>query len=107
VLSATNVERIRRLVAAGKMTPAGLAALRGKLGDPAGKAPPFKVPPDILAALRADRSAWKDFRAFPESYKRVRVGWIGAARKRPDVFAQRLRYFVRMTAANKRFGMVQ
>ena len=73
----------------------------------AGKAPPLKVPPDILAALREDRSAWKNFRAFPESYKRIRVGWIDAARKRPAVFAQRLRYFVRMTAANKRFGMVQ
>jgi uncharacterized protein YdeI (YjbR/CyaY-like superfamily) len=103
-LSAMNAERIRRLVAAGKMTPAGLAAVREKLG---GEKRPFKVPRDIVAALRADPSAWKNFRAFPESYKRIRIGWIDASRHRPEVFFQRLRYFVRMTAANKRFGMVQ
>jgi uncharacterized protein YdeI (YjbR/CyaY-like superfamily) len=107
ILSAMNAERVRRLVAAGRMTPAGLAAVREQLGDGANNARPRKLPPDILAALRADASAWKNFRAIPESYKRIRVGWIDASRHRPDVFAQRLRYFVRMTAANKRFGMVQ
>jgi uncharacterized protein YdeI (YjbR/CyaY-like superfamily) len=107
VLSAMNAERIRRLIAVGRMTAPGLAAVRKQLGDGATKARPRKLPADILAALRADASAWKNFRAFPESYKRIRIGWIDASRHRPDVFAQRLRYFVRMTAANKRFGMVQ
>jgi hypothetical protein len=32
---------------------------------------------------------------------------IVAARHRPEVFGQRLRFFVRMTAQNKRFGMVR
>ena len=34
-------------------------------------------------------------------------GWIAAARRRPEVFEQRLRHFIKMTARNKRFGMVQ
>jgi uncharacterized protein YdeI (YjbR/CyaY-like superfamily) len=34
-------------------------------------------------------------------------GWITAAPHRPEVFRQRLRYFLKMTAQNKRFGMVQ
>ena len=34
-------------------------------------------------------------------------GWIAAARHRPEVFEQRLRHFIKMTARNKRFGMVQ
>ena len=107
VLSAMNAERLRRLIAAGKVTPAGLAAVQGQLGSAAGKPRAFKLPPDIAAALRADRSTWKNFRGFPESYVRIRVGWIDAARRRPEAFAQRLRYFVKMTAQNKRFGMVQ
>jgi len=35
------------------------------------------------------------------------IGWIDAARYRREVFEQRLRYFLKMTAQNKRFGMVQ
>ena len=34
-------------------------------------------------------------------------GWIAAARHRRSVFEQRLGYFLKMTAQNKRFGMVQ
>jgi uncharacterized protein YdeI (YjbR/CyaY-like superfamily) len=107
VLSAMNAERLRRLIAAGKVTPAGLAAVREQLGPTEGKPAAFKVPKDIAAALRADRTIWKNFCRFPESYRRIRIGWIDAARLRPEAFAQRLRYFVKMTAQNKRFGMVQ
>jgi hypothetical protein len=62
---------------------------------------------DIIAALKRDAKTWKNFRAFPDSYQRIRVGWIDAARHRPEIFRQRLRYFLKMTAQNKRFGMVQ
>ena len=106
ILSAMNAERLRRLIAAGKVTEAGLAAVRLQLAAAEGK-PAFKLPPDIAAALRADRTTWKNYCQFPESYRRIRIGWIVAARLRPEAFAQRLRYFVKMTAQNKRFGMVQ
>src|SRR6266480_2119041 len=67
----------------------------------------WRVPPDILAAIKQDRTTWKHFEAFPESYKQIRIGWIDAARRRPEIFLQRLRHFLKMTAQNKRFGMVQ
>ena len=107
VLSAMNAERLRRLIAGGRMTPAGLRAVAAQFGDGLAVPRAFAVPRDIAKALRADPEAWKNFRAFPDSYKRIRVGWIDAARRRPEIFAQRLRYFVKMTAQNKRFGMVQ
>src|SRR6266487_1358390 len=72
------------------------------------KAP--EVPPDLripLEPLQRDPEVWRNFRRFPESYKRIRIGWIAAARRRREVFEQRLRYFLKMTARNKRFGMVQ
>ncbi len=97
--SEMNKERVRRLSREGKMTPAGLAA--------AGAHKPFAVPPDILKRLRADKNVWKNLQGFPDSYRRIRVGWIVGARKRPEEFEKRLRYFLKMTAQNKRFGMVQ
>ena len=100
-LSEMNKVRIRRLHAQGKMTPAGLAAAPGVLDED------FSPASDILAALKADEEIWRNFQAFPDSYQRIRVGWIEGARKRPDVFQQRLGYFLRMTRQNKRFGMVQ
>jgi len=51
--------------------------------------------------------AWVEFHRLPEAYKRIRLGWIEGARGRPETFATRLRYFVRMTAQGKRYGMVR
>jgi len=100
-LSDMNRERVRRLVKSGLMTKAGLDAIAhtGK-----GSA---TLPADILARLKRDPTTWKNFQEFPASYKRIRIGWIHAARQRREVFEQRLRYFIKMTAQNKRFGMVQ
>lgn len=67
----------------------------------------WEIPADIRRRLERDPAVWQDFRRFPESYRRIRIGWIVAARHRPEVFQQRLRYFLKMTAQNKRFGMVQ
>lgn len=98
--SEMNKERARRLLREGKMTPAGLAAA-GALEEA------LVIPTDILKRLKADRKVWKNFQQFPDTYKRIRVGWIDGVRKRPDEFEKRVRYFLKMTAQNKRFGMVQ
>jgi uncharacterized protein YdeI (YjbR/CyaY-like superfamily) len=100
-LSEMNKERARRMRAAGRMTQAGLDAIGDVLDEP------FVIPDDILAALQADETAWRNFRAFPESYQRIRVGFVNGSRGRRDVFEQRLSYLVRMSAQNKRFGMLR
>lgn len=108
-LSAMNRERVRRLLAAGRMTRAGLASIAHAFDhrNEARRRPRADVPPDIVRRLKRNAAAWKHFQRFPESYKRIRIGWIDAARPRRAIFEQRLRYFLKMTAANKRFGMVQ
>ena len=101
---------MRRLIAKKKMTKAGLAALEGKLDVSAKRGRETraaKIPPDIERALKKDPVVWRNFRTFPASYRRIRVGWIHFSRRRPSEFRKRLAYFVRMTRANKRFGMVQ
>jgi uncharacterized protein YdeI (YjbR/CyaY-like superfamily) len=111
-LSEMNKERVRRLIASRKMTNAGLEVISHHLDEPAvspGKTrvKVFVLPEDILEELRATPEVWKTFSKFPDSYKRIRIGWIDAARHRPAIFRQRLDYFIHMTAKKKRFGMVQ
>lgn len=100
-LSEMNKVRVRRLHEAGRMTPAGMEAAGNVLDEP------FEVAPDILERLQADETTWAHFQGFPESYQRIRIGFIEAARNRPGVFEQRLSYFLRKTKQNKRYGMVQ
>jgi uncharacterized protein YdeI (YjbR/CyaY-like superfamily) len=99
--SEMNKERARRLIAAKKMTKAGLELLGNVHEDE------FIVPKDILKALRADAETWNNFQKFTESYKRIRIGFIRASGNRPGFFKRRLAYFLKMTRQNKMFGMVK
>jgi uncharacterized protein YdeI (YjbR/CyaY-like superfamily) len=65
------------------------------------------VPKDIEAALKADPQVWRNFKSFPASYQRIRIGWIDGARARPAEMKKRLTHFIKMTAKNRRYGMVQ
>ena len=106
-LSPMNRERVRRLLKAGQMTRAGLEALRSHgVGRTAGSRR-LVIPADILEHLKRDPVVWRNFKRFPASYKRIRIGWIDGSRNRIAAFEARLRYFLKMTKANKRFGMVQ
>ncbi len=105
-LSAMNRERVHRLLEQGKMTAAGLAAIKHVFNPDEQPAEP-EIAPDIEQALQQDRVTWRNFQAFPDSYKRIRIAFIEGARSRPEVFEQRLQHFLKMTAQNNRFGMVQ
>ena len=105
-LSEMNKERIRRLIKEKKMTPAGLKAI-SKVFDKS-KDEKLKIAPDILKALKADRQAWKNFQKFPEGYKKVRIGFIESRRRHGDaVFQKSLLHFIKITAKNKKFGLVK
>jgi uncharacterized protein YdeI (YjbR/CyaY-like superfamily) len=99
-LSETNKERVRSLIRAGLMTPAGMEKIRGRMSEK------FVLPPDIVRELKRDPKVWKNFQRFPKWYQRVRVGWLDMSRGREEIFQARLRYFLKMTAQNKRYGQV-
>jgi uncharacterized protein YdeI (YjbR/CyaY-like superfamily) len=101
-VSEMNKARARRLVRERRMTAAGRAALGTAL-----RRERLLVAPDVGRALRAEPGAWARFEKLPVAYKRIRLGFIEGARGRPETFATRLRYFVRMTAQGKRYGMVR
>lgn len=62
---------------------------------------PFVFPEDILAALKEDETVWANYQRFSEPYKRIRVAYIDAARKRPEEFQKRLRSFLDRTRQGK------
>ncbi|OGO07770.1 MAG: hypothetical protein A2Y92_01400 [Chloroflexi bacterium RBG_13_57_8] len=107
-LSQANKERIIRLIATKKMTPAGLAAVAHVFVPTGEKEAPFAVPEDILKAVKADKAAWENFQKLPPSYRRVRIAYIDSRRRHgKSMFESSLRHFIKMTAANKRFGFVR
>ena len=62
---------------------------------------PFVFPDDIIDAIRQDDVAWENYEKFAEPYKRIRVAYIDAARKRPEEFRKRLDNFISKTRENK------
>lgn len=62
---------------------------------------PFVFPEDILSAIRRDPVVWGNYEKFTDSYKRIRVAYIDAARKRPEEFRKRLDSFIKKTRENK------
>lgn len=105
-LSEMNKERIRQLIQKKKMTSMGLSVVK-HLMDISSKDLKLIIKQDILKYLKQDKKTWENFQKFPESYKRVRIGWIESARIHPKIFNTRLRYFLKMTAKNKKYGMLQ
>jgi uncharacterized protein YdeI (YjbR/CyaY-like superfamily) len=99
-----NKERVRRLLKKGKMTKFGMERIKRHHESISNNKLP--IPSQILKELKKDKAVWENFQKFPESYKMIRIGWI-AMTNRPEAFKQRLRYFVKKTKENKKFGMVQ
>ncbi|MGN0689770.1 MAG: YdeI/OmpD-associated family protein, partial [Oscillospiraceae bacterium] len=65
---------------------------------------PYEFPEDIISAVSSDAQALENYEKFPEAYKRIRIAYIDAARKRPDEFEKRLGNFIAKTRADKMFG---
>ena len=62
---------------------------------------PFVFPADILEALQQDETVWANYQRFSEPYKRIRVAYVEAARKRPEEFQKRLNSFIDKTRRGK------
>ena len=99
--SQSNKERLRKLIAEGKVMKDVLASLE-TLGDISSEQ--FEIPKDILKVIKDNKEAWKNFQKFSETYKRIRIAFIDGARNRPKEFQKRLKYFIERTEKNKQFG---
>lgn len=96
--SPANQERLRKLIKQRKV----IKEVRESLGDISEEK--FEIPKDILKAIKVNEAAWENFQKFSDAYKRIRIGFIDGARKRPEEFNKRLSYFIKMTEKNKQYG---
>ena len=62
---------------------------------------PFIFPNDIIAKLKEDKTVWKNYQHFSDTYKRIRIAYIEAARIRLEEFEKRLNHFISKTKQNK------
>ncbi|WP_370572225.1 YdeI family protein [Methanomethylovorans sp.] len=96
--SQANKERMKWLLQRGMIHPSVKDTAR-KIQEEE-----FVFPPDIIETIKSDELAWENYSKFSDAYKRIRIAYIDAARKRPDEFEKRLHNFIRKTRENKRIG---
>ena len=93
--SRPNIERLIRLDAEGMIHP----KVRESVADIISET--FVFPEDIIEAIKGDGKAWQFYQTLSEPYKRIRVAYIDAARKRPAEFKKRLDSFIKKTREGK------
>jgi uncharacterized protein YdeI (YjbR/CyaY-like superfamily) len=86
IWSRLNRERAERMIAAGRMAEAGLAAIEeaksnGRWDSAYSSREEPDVPEDLEAALRRSPPAWKNFNNFPNSTKFQYVHWVEDAKR--------------------------
>lgn len=103
--SKINKARIERLLAAGRMQPAGLARLERAKADGSWNlfddVEELRVPPDLRRALQSHPPAARHFDAFPPSARKMILGWIHLAKK-PETRAARIDKAARLAQQNVR-----
>jgi uncharacterized protein YdeI (YjbR/CyaY-like superfamily) len=101
----TNRARVERLIAAGLMAPAGLAAIERAKANGAWTSledvENLVVPDDLAAALDAAPVAAANWAAFSPTTRRGFLYWVGQAR-RPGTRAARIERTVELAARNER-----
>lgn len=102
--AATNKARVERLMAEGRMAPAGLAAIERAKDNGSWEVldsvERLEVPPDLAAALDALPAA-ANFAAFPPSARKMMLGWVAQAR-RPETRASRITEIADAASRNER-----
>ena len=103
--SKPNKERVERLIADGRMAPAGLAKIEAAKRDGSWTAldaiEALEIPADLQEALDSYESAGRHFEAFPPSVKKNILTWIATA-KMPETRAKRIAETARLAQENVR-----
>ena len=102
--SAVNIDKAQRLIAEGRMTPAGLRAYEARTEDNsriyAFEQGNVELPPEAQARLRADDAASRYWESQPAGYRRIATWWVISA-KRPETRETRLATLIEDCAAGR------
>ncbi len=102
--AASNKARVERLIADGRMAPAGMAAIERAKANGSWEVldgpERLEVPDDLAAALDGRPPAARNFAAFTPSARKGLLGWIALA-VRPDTRAARVEKVAEAAARNE------
>ena len=112
VWSAANKERVKKLIAQGRMAAPGRAKIEAakrngswnKLSDIDRIGRTQEIPEDLRAALAGNAAAQEKFGRLPPSQKKLWAWWILSA-KRPETRQRRISETVKGVAAGRKPGM--
>lgn len=108
--SLPNRQRIRKLVAEGRMTEAGLAKIIPEVLDerndpkPQPRSKVVEPPEYFKQALMKSKRAWENFNRLAPSHRRNYIEWVTTA-KREETRLKRMKEAVAMLKENKKLGM--
>jgi uncharacterized protein YdeI (YjbR/CyaY-like superfamily) len=98
--SKSNLDRVARLIAEGKMMPAGLAAFHS--AHRRETAPlPTELPKALEEKFRKQRTAWANYEKFPPGYRGVTAGWVASAKKE-ETRTKRLEKLIEFSSRGER-----
>jgi len=103
--SESNIQRAKRMIREGRMTPSGLKVFREAMAE--GQVVPtvndMTVPSDFEDAMAENPGARENFSALAPSSQLVYVYWITSA-KRTETRLTRIRKAMELLAQNKKLG---
>ena len=110
IWSAVNIANVERLMAEGRMTPAGLAAYdrrdEARSRVYAYERGTAELPEAYETQLRADLAAWTFWEAQPPGYRRLAAWWVLSA-KRAETRERRFARLLADSAGGRRLGALQ
>lgn len=104
--SAVNIAKAKRLIATGRMTPAGARVFEAGADERSAVSAYERRHASSLSAaqereFRRSRDAWDWFRAQPPSYRKAAVYWVASAQK-DETKHRRLARLIEDSAAGRR-----
>lgn len=99
----SNLKRMKRLIAAGRVTRAGLKVynVARKTTPPL----PTQMPRELEKIFKAQAEAWRNYQGFPPYYRRLTTGWVASAKKE-ETRRKRLEKLIDLSARNERIKLM-
>jgi uncharacterized protein YdeI (YjbR/CyaY-like superfamily) len=111
IWSAVNTRRVKELIEAGRMRPAGLRVFEGR--DPKKtnlysfeQRQAAVLDPAFEKRFKANKAAWRFFQSQPPGYRRVATFYVMSA-KQEETRVRRLDALIRDSAAGERIGLLR
>lgn len=110
VWSLMNKKRVKKMIDAGLMTPAGLKAVEagkksGAWQKAYGTTKKVEMPDDLKTVLMKNPPALENFNNFAPSYRLIYITWVARA-KRPETVKNRIEKVLEYSLKNQKPGML-